>query len=50
MDNSFKDESIAYALAMGMVPFGSLNDLDRDVDRQARRARWERRKQKQRDQ
>jgi hypothetical protein len=35
---------------MGMVPFGSLNDLDRDVDRQARRARWERRKQKQRDQ
>lgn len=39
-----KSESIAYALAAGMVSFGSARDQDRDIERAARRARRERSK------
>lgn len=46
MDNGYKDECIAYALATGMVPFGSVSEVDADAERSARRARWERRKAK----
>lgn len=40
----FRDECIAYALAVGIAPLGSSSEVDADVERSARRARWERRK------
>jgi hypothetical protein len=41
----FREESIAYALATGIAPM-STRDLDADIERAGRRARWERRKAK----
>lgn len=41
---NLKNESIAYALAAGMIDIGSSRDLDRDLERRARRQRIERRK------
>lgn len=43
-DERFKDESIAFALATGMVCFGSCDELHEDVERASRRNRWARRK------
>lgn len=37
--NDLKNESIAYALAAGMVTFGSSAEADRDAERSRRRAR-----------
>lgn len=44
--DDYRDESIAYALATGIAPIGSIGDLDADIERSQRRARWERRKAK----
>lgn len=40
----FREECIAYALATGIAPFGSVGEVNEDAERSARRARWERRK------
>ncbi len=42
MRGNFRDESIAYALAAGMVSVTSTADLDRQVERDRRQARRER--------
>jgi hypothetical protein len=46
MQQDYRNESIAMALALGIAPIGSTRDLDADIERSARRARWERRKAK----
>lgn len=46
MVNDYRDECVAYALATGIAPFSSTNEVDQDAERSARRARWERRKAK----
>lgn len=43
---NYRDESIAFALALGIAPCGSSGEVDQDIERSARRARWERRKAK----
>jgi hypothetical protein len=42
----WRDESIAFALATGIAPIATIDEMDRDVERASRRARWERRKAK----
>jgi hypothetical protein len=42
----WRDESIAFALAAGIAPIFSMEDSDADIERSARRARWERKKAK----
>lgn len=42
------DYSIAFGLALGLVPAVSSKDMDMDIERAGRRARWERRKARQR--
>lgn len=34
-----KNESVAYALAAGLIDLGSSRDLDREIERSQRRAR-----------
>ncbi|MGE8141738.1 hypothetical protein ACQKOE_07170 [Novosphingobium sp. NPDC080210] len=40
---ALKNESVAYALAAGLVDLGSSRDLDREIERAARRQRIARR-------
>lgn len=42
--SDYRNESIAFALATGIAPIFSVDDQMASIERDARRARWERRK------